>query len=67
MGKQVQAFPLDWEKTRCWARERLEVAGKTAAGVAVFLGLVGLVEYALYQMVQNWEMTGVAAAGFGYF
>ena len=72
IGNEVQPLPLDWEKARCraesfFSREKLVSAGISVAGVAAFLGLVGLVEYALYQMVQNWTVTGVGASVFGYF
>lgn len=67
IGNEVQPLSLDWEKTRGWAKSKLSSAGVAVAGVAAFLGLVGLVEYALYQMVQNWTVTGVGISAFGYF
>ncbi len=67
IGNEVQPLSLDWEKTRGWAKSKLHSAGVAVAGVAAFLGLVGLVEYALYQMVQNWTVTGVGISAFGYF
>ena len=72
MSGQVREFPLAWEETRCWAkrllqRERVIKAALTAGGVAAFLGLVGVVQYALYQAVQNWSISGVGASVFGFF
>lgn len=67
IGNEAQPLPLDWEETRSWAKSKLGSAGVSVAGVAAFLGLVGLVEYALYQMVQNWTVTGVGISAFGYF
>ena len=67
IGAEVQPLPLDWEETRCWAKSRLQSAGIAVAGVAAFLGLVGLVEYALYQALQNWTVSGLGASVFGYF
>jgi hypothetical protein len=67
MGTEVQTLPLNWEETRCWAKSRLQSAGIAVAGVSAFLGLVGLVEYVLYQALQNWTVSGLGAAVFGYF
>jgi hypothetical protein len=67
MGTEVQTLPLNWEETRCWAKSRLQSAGIAVAGVSAFLGLVGLVEYDLYQALQNWTVSGLGAAVFGYF
>ena len=64
---EVQTLPLDWEETRGWAKNKLHAAGGAVAGVAAFLGFVGLVEYALYRMVENWTVTGVGASVFGFF
>lgn len=69
---EVQEFPLDWEETRCWAgkafsKERMESVGIFAGSLAAFLGLLGLVEYAMYQAVQNWSVSGVGASVFGFF
>ena len=69
---EAQALPDAWEEARCWAtrlcsRERLASVGITVAGVAAFLALLGLVEYALYQAVQNWTISGVGPAVFGNF
>ena len=66
----VQEFPLDWEETRCWAervfnKERLESVGIMAGSLAAFLGFAGLVEYALYQALQNWSISGVGPTVFG--
>lgn len=63
LTNEVQALPLDWEKARCWTKQGLAAA----AGVAAFLGLVGLVEYALYRAVENWSIVGTGASVFGYF
>jgi hypothetical protein len=68
----VREFPLDWEETRCWAekvfnKERLGSAGVVAGGLAAFLGLLGLVEYAMYQAVQSWSVSGVGASVFGFY
>ena len=67
IGTEVQPLPLDWEETRGWAQSELRSAGVAVAGVATFLGLVGLVEYALYQALQNWTVSGVGVSLFGYF
>jgi hypothetical protein len=67
MGTEVQTLPLNWEETRCWAKSRLQSAGIAVAGVSAFLGLVGLVEHVLYQALQNWTVSGLGAAVFGYF
>ena len=67
IGTEVQPLPLDWEETRGWAQSKLHSAGLAVAGVAAFLGLVGLVEYALYQALQNWTVSGVGVSLFGYF
>ena len=69
---EPQGVPLDWEETRCWTdrildREKIVQAGITAAGVAAFLALVGLVEYSLIQAVENWSVSGVGASVFGFF
>jgi len=66
IGTEVRALPLDWEETRGWAKSRLQTAGIAVAGVAAFLGLVGFVEYALYQAMQNWTVSGLGASVFGY-
>jgi|GEM_PF-2881011 len=66
MGTEAERLPVDWEETRCWAKSKLRSAGIAVAGVAAFLGMLGLVEYALYQMVQNWTVTGVGISAFGY-
>jgi hypothetical protein len=68
----VREFPVDWEETRCWAekvlnRERLKSAGIVAGSLAAFLGLLGLVEFAMYQAIQNWSVSGSGAAVFGFF
>jgi hypothetical protein len=42
-------------------------AGIAAAGLGAFLGLVGLVEYSLYQALQNWTITGFGPSAFGFF
>ena len=67
IGTEVQPLPVDWEETRGWAKSRLQSAGIAVAGVATFLGLVGLVEYALYQALQNWTVIGTGVSVFGYF
>jgi hypothetical protein len=67
IGTEVQPLPLDWEETRGWAQSKLHSAGVAVAGVATFLGFVGLVEYALYQALQNWTITGPGVSVFGYF
>ena len=67
IGTEVQPLPLDWEETRGWAQSKLHSAGLAVAGVAAFLGLVGVVEYALYQALQNWTVSGVGVSLFGYF
>ena len=67
IGTEVQPLPLDWEETRGWAQSKLHSAGLAVAGVAAFLGLVGLVEYAMYQALQNWTVTGVGVSLFGHF
>ena len=72
IGNEVQAPSLDWEETRCCAervlsREKLVSAGIWVAGVAAVLGLLGLVEYALYQMAENWTVSGLGVSVFGYF
>jgi hypothetical protein len=67
MTNEGQGLPIDWEKTRCWASSRIKPAGKAVAGLAAFLGFAALVEYALYQMVQNWTIVGGGAAAFGFF
>jgi hypothetical protein len=72
LDNDVPALPLDWQEARCCAervlsREKLVSAGIRVAGVAAFLGLVGLVEYALYQMAENWTVSGVGVSVFGYF
>ena len=67
IGTEVQPLPLDWEETRGWAQSKLHSAGVAVAGVAAFLGLVGLVEYALYQALQNWTISGVGVSLFGHF
>ena len=67
IGNEAQPLPLSWEETRCWARSKLHAAGAVVAGFAAFLGLAGLVEYALYQAVQNWTVGGVGISAFGYF
>ena len=67
IGTEVQPRPVDWEETRGWAEGRLRSAGGAVAGVGAFLGLMGLVEYALYQMLQNWTVTGVGVSLFGFF
>ena len=67
IGSEVRPLPLDWEETRGWARSKLHSAGGAVAGVAAFLGLVGLVEYALHQALQQWTVTGVGASVFGFF
>jgi len=69
---EPQALPVAWEEARCraarlWSRERLASAGIAVAGVAAFLALLGVVEYALYHAVQNWSISGVGPAVFGYF
>ena len=67
MGNEVRPLPMDWEETRGWAESKLHSAGGAVAGVAAFLGLVGLVEYALYQALQNWTISGVGVSVFGFF
>ena len=67
LTNEVQVLPLDWEETRGWAKSKLQSAGIMVAGFAAFFGLVGLVEYAMYQMVENWTVSGVGAAVFGFF
>lgn len=69
---EAQGLPLDWEETRCWAervlsKDRMAQAGITAAGVAAFLALVGLVEYSLIQAVENWSISGGGVSVFGFF
>jgi protein-S-isoprenylcysteine O-methyltransferase Ste14 len=68
---QVQAPSVDWREARWWAegklnRERVKSGAVVVAGVVTFLGLLGVVQYALYQMVQNWSVTGPAASVFGF-
>ena len=67
IGNEVQPLSLDWEKTRGWAKSKLHSAGVAVAGVAAFLGLVGLVEYALYQALQSWTISGLGVSLFGHF
>ena len=72
IGNEAQALTDAWEQARCWAtrswsRERLATVGIAVASVAAFLALVGVVEYALYQAVQNWTVSGVGPAVFGGF
>ena len=67
IGTEVQPLPVDWEVTRSWAESKLRSAGVAVAGVATFLGLAGLVEYALYQALQNWTISGVGVSLFGHF
>lgn len=69
---EAQAPPLPWEEAPGWAErgftwERVKDTGKIVAGFAAFLGLLGLVEYALFQMVQNWTLSGAGAAAFQIF
>jgi hypothetical protein len=69
---EAPGVPLDWEGTRGWAertfsKERIGQAGIAVAGFAAFLALVGLVEYSLFQAIENWSITGVGASVFGYF
>jgi hypothetical protein len=67
LTNQVQALPVDWEETRCWAKTRLRSAAAVVGGFAAFLGLLGLVEYALYRMVENWSVGGLGASSIGFF
>jgi hypothetical protein len=72
MRGDAEGLTLAWEETRCWAgrlftRERVASAGIAAGGFAVFLGLVGLIEYSLYQALQNWTISGVGPSAFGFF
>ena len=67
IGNEVKPLSLDWEETRCWARSKLHSTGAAILGVAAFLGLLGLVEYAMYQAVQNWSVGGLGVSAFGYF
>ena len=67
IGTEVQPLPVDWEETRSWAKSGLHSAIVGVAGVAAFLGLLGVVEYGLYQMLQNWTVGGVGISAFGYF
>ncbi len=69
---EAQALPAAWEEARCRAaslcsRERLKTLGAAIGGVAAFLALVGVIEYALYHAVQNWTISGVGPAVFGAF
>ncbi len=66
-NNDVQGFPVDWEETRCWARQNLLAAGKVAGGLAALLALAGLLEYAMYQALANWTITQVGPAVFGIF
>ena len=72
MRSEAQGLTVAWEETRCWAerlftRERMASAGIAAGGFGAFLGLVGLVEYSLYQAMQNWSISGVGPTVFGFF
>jgi hypothetical protein len=69
---EAPASPVAWEGARGYAdrvltRERRRSSGQFAAGVAAFLGLLGVLEYALYQMVQNWTVSGIGASMFHVF
>ena len=66
MRSETEGLTVAWEETRCWA-ERLASVGIAVGGLAAFLGLVGLVEYSLYQALQNWTISGVGPAVFGFF
>ena len=72
IGSEAPGVSLDWERTRCWAeralsKDRLAQAGIAVAGLAAFLALVLLVEYSLFQAVENWSISEVGASVFGYF
>ncbi len=67
LTNEVQGLPVDWEETRCWARQRLQDAGKAAVGIAAFLALAGLVQYALFQALENWTVTQMGPAVVGVF
>ena len=72
MRGEAQGLTVAWEETRCWAerlftRERMASAGIAAGGLGAFLGLVGLVEYSLYQALQSWTISGVGPSVFGFF
>ena len=72
MRAEVGGLPVDWEETRCWAervftRENLVSVGIATGGLVAFLGLVGLIEYSLYQAMQNWTISGVGPTAFGFF
>jgi hypothetical protein len=69
---EAGALPLTLEEARCRVAglrisERLVSAGIVVGGVAAFLGLVGLVEYTLYHIVQNWSISGVGPSVAGLF
>jgi hypothetical protein len=70
--KNEAARTVTLEGARCYAerfmtKERLRSAGIRMAGFAACLGLLGVVEYALYQMIQNWTVSGVGASMFHIF
>jgi hypothetical protein len=72
MGSEAQGITVAWEETRCWAErlftsDRLVSAGVAVGGLIAFLGLVGLVEYSLYQAFENWKISGFGPMAFGFF
>lgn len=63
---------LDWEEARCRAKrlvskENMVEAGIAAGAFTAFLAVVALVEYSLYQAIQNGSVSGIGTAVFGYF
>jgi hypothetical protein len=69
---EAEGLTAAWEETRCWAerlfnRDRVASVGIAAGGLGAFLGLVGLVEYSLYQAFENWSISGVGPTVFGFF
>jgi hypothetical protein len=72
MRGEAEGLTVAWEETRCLAeglftRERMASAGIVAGGLGAFLGLVGLVEYSLYQALEGWTISGVGPSVFGFF
>jgi len=68
MRVEAEGLNVAWEETRCWAEEVFARERMVSAGaVGALLGLVGLVGYSLYQALQNWSISGVGPAVFGFF
>ena len=71
MRVETEGLTAAWEETRCCAerlftRERVASMGIAAGAVGALLGLVGLVEYSLYQALQDWSISGVGPTVFGF-